>query len=270
MRDRSGSQSFKIIAHRGVTARAPGNTLAAFREALELGVDGVELDVRLSRDHVPVVHHDWYLDEEPAKPVPIHTLSAAQLRGEMVRDRRAELSQRHPVPSLEDVLQEFAGTLALEIELKSPEPELARAVVSVLESFRAAWPTIELTSSSTSLLAAVCEISADLRTAFLFGETAPYMHLDVVAYLALQSARLARATVVHLAPDQLSEEVMTTLSDAGVGVHVYLGNHVQALELIERYRLSEVITDDPAGLLGLVKAQRREAEASSDTGEESL
>jgi glycerophosphoryl diester phosphodiesterase len=59
---------FKVVAHRGVTARAPGNTMAAFRAALELGADAVELDVRLSRDGVPMVHHNWYLDENATPP----------------------------------------------------------------------------------------------------------------------------------------------------------------------------------------------------------
>lgn len=243
----------RIIAHRGVTERAPGNTLAAFRDAQSLGVDGFELDVRLSRDQVPVVHHDWYLDEEPAQPVPIHTLSAAQLQGETVRDRRAEFSQQHPIPTLAQILQEFAGKVCLEIELKSPEPELPAAVASVLEPSRNAWATIELTSSATSLLAAVRELCPGIRTALLFGRTAPYMHLDVVAYLAVQSARLAKAGMVHLTPDQLSEEVMATLGAAGIEVHVYPVNDQSTLALVQRHGVPEVVTDAPALVLGSLR-----------------
>lgn len=88
-----------IIAHRGLLDRAPGNSLAAFRDALTLGVDGVELDVRLSRDGVPIVHHNWYLDEHVAQPVPFHTLSAAQLRAKTIQDDHAEFSQQHPIPT---------------------------------------------------------------------------------------------------------------------------------------------------------------------------
>ena len=47
-----------IIAHRGASAEAPENTLAAFRRAIELGANGVEFDVRLAADGVPVVIHD--------------------------------------------------------------------------------------------------------------------------------------------------------------------------------------------------------------------
>jgi glycerophosphoryl diester phosphodiesterase len=249
--DRSQDVPFQIVAHRGVLDRAPGNSLAAFRAALGLGVDGVELDVRLSRDGVPIVHHNWYLDEQVAQPVPIYTLSAAQLRAETIRDDRADFSQQHPIPTLADVLHDFAGDLSLEIELKSPEPELPAAVARVLEPFRDLWSTFELTSFSTTLLAAVRDRCPGIRTALLFGPTQPYMHLDVVAYLALQSARLAQADIVHLEPNQLSEAVLGTIRAAGIEVHVYPVNDEQTVELVARYGVPEIITDDPAALLAL-------------------
>ena len=48
----------KIIAHRGASGYAPENTIVAFQTALDQGVDGIELDVRLTKDHVLVVCHD--------------------------------------------------------------------------------------------------------------------------------------------------------------------------------------------------------------------
>lgn len=245
---------FAIVAHRGVTDHAPGNTLAAFRAAQALGVDGVELDVRLSQDHVPVVHHNWYLDEELEQPVPIYALTAAQLRRERVRDSRPELSLQHPIPTLADVLEEFSGKLSLEIELKSPEPELPACVASVLGPFRGSWSRCELTSSSTALLAAVRERCVGIRTALLFGPTASYMHLDVVAYAALHSTRLAKADVVHLYPNQLSDEVLATIRASGIEVHVYPVDDQQTVELVARHRVPEVITDDPVRVLALRRA----------------
>src|SRR5207253_1739431 len=51
-----------ILGHRGASAVAPENTLAAFSRAISDGADGIEFDVRLSRDHVPVVIHDATLN----------------------------------------------------------------------------------------------------------------------------------------------------------------------------------------------------------------
>ena len=79
-----------VIGHRGAPAEAPENTLAAFRRAAELGVDGFELDVRVSADGVPVVIHDPTLDRTTdrsrscARPMPARAsrlTAAAPSRG---------------------------------------------------------------------------------------------------------------------------------------------------------------------------------------------
>ena len=52
-----------IIGHRGASAIAPENTLAAFQRAIQVGADGIEFDVRLSKDGVPVVFTTRHLNE---------------------------------------------------------------------------------------------------------------------------------------------------------------------------------------------------------------
>ena len=59
-------REFLLIAHRGASAHAPENTLAAFDRAIELGADEIELDVRMSADGVVVAFHDDRLDAKTA------------------------------------------------------------------------------------------------------------------------------------------------------------------------------------------------------------
>ena len=119
------------LAHRGDWRHAPENSVAAFVAATRLpGIDGVEFDVRASRDGVPVVVHDASAGRVQGDPRRIRDLSAAQL---------ADLG----VPSLAEVLQAIPRRAFLDVELKEiPEPgwvvvlaagrgpELERAVVS--------------------------------------------------------------------------------------------------------------------------------------------
>src|SRR5258705_46647 len=69
-----------ILGHRGASALAPENTLAAFSRAMSDGADGIEFDVRLSRDQVPVVIHDATLNRTAGIDQPVSELTAAELR----------------------------------------------------------------------------------------------------------------------------------------------------------------------------------------------
>src|SRR5437879_11417257 len=68
-----------VFAHRGGAALAPENTMAAFDRGLALGADGLELDVRLSRDGVVVVHHDRKLDRTTNLRGPLAGFEAHEL-----------------------------------------------------------------------------------------------------------------------------------------------------------------------------------------------
>ena len=70
-----------IIGHRGASAHAPENTLAAFRMAIDAGADGIEFDVQLAKDGVPVVIHDFDLKRTGAYDVRVADLTSAELSG---------------------------------------------------------------------------------------------------------------------------------------------------------------------------------------------
>jgi len=68
-----------IIGHRGASAVAPENTMAAFREAIAAGCDGIEFDVRLTRDGVPVIIHDSTLRRTAGLAARVADLTWAEL-----------------------------------------------------------------------------------------------------------------------------------------------------------------------------------------------
>ncbi len=107
-----------VFAHRGGAALARENTLDAFEHAVALGADGVELDVRVSRDGRVVVHHDQTLDR------------TTTLRGPVNRVEADELS-RAGVPELAAVLRVCRAVRVI-VELKVNDPEFGRLVVNEL------------------------------------------------------------------------------------------------------------------------------------------
>jgi glycerophosphoryl diester phosphodiesterase len=98
----------EIIAHRGANREAPENTLAAFEKALDIGVNGIELDVQFSRDGVPLVHHDPAIAGQPIIGMSV-----------------AEVQSLKPVPALADVIALVNGRCKLYVEVKAKEATMA-------------------------------------------------------------------------------------------------------------------------------------------------
>ena len=100
-----------VIGHRGASADAPENTLAAFHLALEQGADGVELDVQLSRDGQLVVFHDWSVERLTEGKGCVSDLTLAELQ--MLR-----LPEGQKVPTLAEVFEMFGSSLLYNVEIK--------------------------------------------------------------------------------------------------------------------------------------------------------
>jgi len=130
-----------LVGHRGVSpaAGAPENTLAAFRAALDYGVDAVELDVHLSRDSELVVIHDPTLERTTDGAGRVGDLSLAQLRQ---LDAAAKyLGPNKPgvqrLPTLEEAVDLVAGRVPMHVEIKqrydgSRYPKIERKVLDSL------------------------------------------------------------------------------------------------------------------------------------------
>jgi len=119
-----------VIAHRGDASAAPENTVAAVEAARAAGADGVEIDVRLSRDGVPVVVHDLDLARMAGSPERVGDLPARELLRRAVRTDRAGAAVREaPVPTLEAVVAACGADLLLNLELKAEADTPLREVV---------------------------------------------------------------------------------------------------------------------------------------------
>lgn len=111
--------AFVIIAHRGASAYHPENTMSAFRSAVEMGAEMIELDILLSKDGVPVVIHDETLERTTNR---IGKAADFDLKDLLTLDAGSWFSEKHtgePIPTLEEVLEFAKGRIALNIEIKT-------------------------------------------------------------------------------------------------------------------------------------------------------
>ncbi|MEZ0345223.1 MAG: glycerophosphodiester phosphodiesterase family protein [Infirmifilum sp.] len=148
---------FFIVAHRGASGYEPENTLRAVRRALEMKVDAVEVDVRLSKDGVPVVMHDETVDRTTNGRGRVRDMTVEELR-------KLDAGRGERIPLLEEVLDEVRGRSVLFLELKESD---------------AAKPALELVERR-GMLEEVLFISFDERALSAVRAEQPAAHLGLI------------------------------------------------------------------------------------------
>jgi glycerophosphoryl diester phosphodiesterase len=157
------------VAHRGASALAPENTMAAFDKALELGADALELDLQLSRDGELVVIHDDTLDRTTDGHGPVYERSLEELKRLDAGRWFGECFVGQRIPALAEVLDRFAGKVPLALEIKAGStffPGIEEKVVSVLRRHSAIEHSA-VASFDHYALRRVKEVEPALRTAAL-------------------------------------------------------------------------------------------------------
>ncbi|MGQ9855362.1 MAG: glycerophosphodiester phosphodiesterase family protein [Fervidobacterium sp.] len=102
-----------ILGHRGIPTLVKENTLASLLKAIDLGADGIETDVRLTRDGVPVLIHDDNLSTFDGSDLKVHDLALAELK--------EHSCDGLTIPTLEEFLRAAPDGKCLNIELKEYE-----------------------------------------------------------------------------------------------------------------------------------------------------
>ena len=136
MRDTWTDRPVLVIAHRGASASAPENTLAAFRRAGEEHADFVELDVQESSDGVVVVAHDRDLMKVARSPLQIWSSTEKQLREVDIGSFFSDAFKDERMPTLAEALAVCKGVSRMNIELKDygKSQRLEERVVELVEA----------------------------------------------------------------------------------------------------------------------------------------
>ncbi|MCM3651938.1 glycerophosphodiester phosphodiesterase [Metabacillus litoralis] len=127
--------SILVVAHRGASGYAPENTMVAFKKALELKADFIELDVQMTKDNVLVVIHDSNVARTTNGTGEVREFSYKELKmlDTGLWFNRKFSGQR--IPTLQEVITEFRGKMGLLIEIKNPDlyPTIAESLASELK-----------------------------------------------------------------------------------------------------------------------------------------
>jgi glycerophosphoryl diester phosphodiesterase len=242
-----------IIGHRGAAGCAPENTFASFDMALDACADGIEFDVRLARDGVPVVMHDASLLRTAGLEQSVGALDSSlisQLRAGAWFNARnpgraSEDFERETVPLLSEVYERY-GRRLLYVEMKCEElrlrSELARAVVSLTREHGLARRVV-VKSFEHDAIAEVKRLAPEIRTAALFDRS--LRRPLVPASRIIAAAEECGADEISLHRSLLGAGTVEEARRRGFEVVVWTVNTPFWLRRAAALELRAVITDDP-------------------------
>lgn len=220
-----------FIAHRGASGDHPENTLLAFREALKLGANWLELDVHLSKDGEVVVIHDEQLDRTSSGHGRVGECSLAVLR-------TYDAGQGEKIPLLREVLELLDEETVLNVELKgagSAEPT-ARLLNELFEQGRLTADNLLISSLDVQELRSFRSLQPDLRMAAVL-DRQPEDLWRWVEELNLWS--------LHVETDLAKEDLIDEAHRRGLRLFVFTVNCKADMIRLKALGVDGIFTDYP-------------------------
>ena len=233
----------RVIGHRGASAAAPENTLAAFRRAREEGALWIECDVKLTAEGRPVIFHDDTLDRTtdgggPVREAPLEVIGALDAGGWFAPEFAGE-----PVPTLEeclDLLAELGMGANLEIKpCPGRERETAEVTAATVRPYLGRVPVL-LSSFAEDALAAARDAAPDVPRGLLV-EALPadwQARADSLGCVAL-----------HVDAAPLAADQVAAMRAAGYKVLVWTVNGESDARRLVEWGVDAVITDAPGRII---------------------
>ncbi len=254
----TNAQKPLIIAHRGASALAPENTFAAFRRAMEDNADGIEFDVRLAKDNVPIVFHDSTLNRLGKIDGRVSAFTSEELQKLDVGSWFNDINPRYfddkfsaeTVPTLWelfDFLVDYKGLIYVELKGKEAEiPPLAEAVCDLIGRTNL-LPQIIVKSFKLEGLAIVKQILPEIRTAALFSP-------KILAILGkkkrlLKRAQACNANEISIHYSLATEKFVRRAEKKGFLVTIWTADNPVWVRRAFNLGINAIITNNPSRLL---------------------
>jgi glycerophosphoryl diester phosphodiesterase len=218
-----------VIGHRGAAGLAHENTIEALRAGLEAGADILECDVRLTKDGIPILAHDFHTLRTHRGPSIISHHTLKELRNRL---------KDTPVTTLEEVLDEFFGVILLNIEVKGRGS--GKAVVALLKKQYVKrisdWDNILLSSFYGSELRAIRKASKHANLSLL--------HFDN-PFLFIAYHRSLRLTAVGFHRLYVNSFALDIAKRIGLFTYAYTVDRPHAAVILAQEGVEGVVTNHP-------------------------
>lgn len=226
-----------IYAHRGASADYPENTLTAFRSAIELGAYGIELDVHVSTDGVPVVIHDADVSRTTSGTGKIAEMYLADIK-------KLDAGNGEHIPTFEEVLLLTKGKVKLDIEIKAPGAE--EPVLDML----ADWSRDDWVISSFDW-----DVLRHCRKSDLEIELWPLSNGATEEAIAI--AHEIGAPLLALHQGFIDADIVRRLNEERLGFMAWTVDDPRRAEELRKLGAAALCTNDPATMIATLSRNRQ-------------
>ncbi len=236
----------QIFGHRGARRAAPENTIPAFQVALDMGVDGIELDIHVSRDGQLVVIHDFTLERTTNGSGAVNDYTAAELAA---LDAGSHFSPDYAnvgVPTLDQVFDLVGDACRINVEIKSMEMEGGPAVEPLAEMIRARnlYDQVIVSSFNPLALVKMRWVDPTVRLGLLYEVRLP-PHLHYAWFTSILDPE-----AIHPQSPLINEGELQWAHARGLEVNVWTVNVIEEARRLVALGVDGLITDIPDILIG--------------------
>lgn len=247
-----------IIAHRGASALAPENTIAAFERAIADGAEGIEFDVRLTKDGVPIVFHDARLTRICGRDEKISSLRFKDLRGRdigswfnaKIPDAAQAVFSNERIHSLEDTLgflSNYKGVIYIELKCGEESVKPLSSAVSELIKTSPLLPKIIVKCFNLDALPLIKKDCAGVKTAALFAPEAKTILRKEKRLIEVAKELHASRLSLHFS--LATKKLMRKAADADLPVTIWTADSPRWVKRSIKLGIDHIITNNPAALL---------------------
>lgn len=244
-----------VITHRGANKYAPQNTLPAFKRAVEIGTDGFETDVHITKDGKIAICHNYTIDETSTGKGNIADMTLSQLKKFDFGSYFSKKYEGTEIPTIDEFLSfvETTDISVLNIEIKSPKQNETSIVKKTIEAVKehGLFDKLLISSFDPELLLEAKMIDVKCKTGFLYSPTSPTT--KKMFWKAPEFAQSIGCDALHPHFLFVDEKYVKKAHDEGIMVNPWTVNIPEVIDRMLRFSVDGIITDLPDVVNGMSK-----------------
>ena len=231
-------KDFFYYGHRGAPSIAYENTLQSFSVAINHDMDGLELDVQLTKDGHFIVYHDQYINYNNSN-CEIHSLNLSEIQSIELNQKKRQ-SESIKIPLLNEVLKIVPKNIILNNEIKSYRWRISNDLEhKLIQLIRKSFieKQIIISSFNPRIIKIIKRLNPDIPTALIWSSQSS-LNYKIFCYYSKPDA-------FHVNINDVNKQMVNWFNKKNMRMYAYTINSSEDLRTVQQYNLDGVFTDNP-------------------------